>query len=82
MNERDAEALAQVMTECYASTLGCKNLPIRMLVEVPKGPDIADAEIVMLCVKHSPTYVPRGTVIQDKALVSDENLKLFEEIAT
>lgn len=82
MNEKDAAALARVMTECYASERGCKNLPIRMIVEIPKGPDIADAEIVMLCVKHSSTYVPRGRVIQDQALVSDENLKIIGEIST
>lgn len=80
MKPDEAEALARVMTECYASTRGCKKLPVRMVVEIPENdPDGADAEIVMICREHSATYIPRGTVIQDKLLISDENLKMFEE---
>jgi len=79
MKTEDAEKLAQVITECYASTRGCKKLPVRMLVELPKGDDIADAEFVMLCRDHSATYVPTGTVISDQMLLSDENLKKFNE---
>lgn len=78
MNERDADRLAQVMTECYASTRGCQKLPVRMIVEIPEDGD-ADAEIVMICRDHSATYVPRGKVIQDQMLLSDENLKMFQE---
>jgi hypothetical protein len=80
MNEKDADRLAQVMTECYASERGCKRLPVRMVVETPKNdPDGADAEIVMLCREHSATYISRGTVIQDQMLISDDNLTMFAE---
>lgn len=80
MNKRDADRLAQVMTECYASTQGCKKLPVRMVVEIPENdPDGADAEIVMICRDHSATYIPRGKVIQDRTLLSDENLKMFKD---
>jgi hypothetical protein len=81
MNAHDSERLAQVITECYASTQGCERLPVRMVVEIPENdPDGADAEIVMICRAHSATYIPRGKVIQDQMLVSDENLKMFEEL--
>ena len=79
MKDKDANALAKVMTECYQSNMGCRNLPVRMIVEV--GAKDCDAEFVMLCLKHSPTYVPHGTVIQDQQLVTDEaSLKLLESI--
>ena len=79
MNNADAEKMAQMVTECYASTRGCKRLPIRMLIELPAGPDVVDAEMVMLCVDHAATYKPDGKVISDKMLISDENLKMFKE---
>jgi hypothetical protein len=80
MKPEDAELFANEMTQCYASTLGCKKLPVRMIVELPIGPDIADAEFVMLCVDHAATYKPTGTVISDTMLVSDDNLKMIQEI--
>jgi hypothetical protein len=52
-----------------------------MVVELPEnGPGGVDAEIVMICRVHSATYRSRGKVIEDKMLVSDENLKMFEEM--
>jgi hypothetical protein len=80
MKPDEAELLANEMTQCYASTLGCKKLPVRMIVELPSGPDIADAEFVMLCVVHAATYKPTGKVIADQMLVSDENLKVIQDI--
>ena len=80
MDSHDAELLANEITQCYASTLGCKRLPVRMIVELPAGPDIVDAEMVMLCVDHAATYTPTGKVITDQMLVSNENLKTIKEI--
>lgn len=80
MNSRDAALFATEITQCYASTQGCKKLPVRMLVELPSGPDVVDAEMVMLCVDHAATYKPTGKVISDDMLVSDENLKMITEI--
>ena len=80
MDQREAKLLANEMTQCYASTLGCKKLPVRMIVELPSGPDIVDAEMVMLCVDHAATYKPTDRVISDNMLVSDENLKMIQDI--
>lgn len=80
MNSREAELLANEITQCYASSLGCKKLPVRMIVEMPVGPDVVDAEMVMLCVDHAATYKPTGKVIADQMLVSDENLKIIQEM--
>jgi len=81
MKDKDAELLAQAMTECYASTRGCKRLPVRMVAEIPKDrTDGTDAEIVLMCVDHAATYIPRGQVVHDETLLSDENLKMFGEM--
>ena len=80
MKSREAELLAREITQCYASTNGCKKLPVRMIIELPVGPDIVDAEMVMLCVDHAATYKPTGRVISDTMLVSDKHLKLIQEM--
>ena len=82
MKDKDAELLAQAMTECYASTRGCKRLPVRAVVEIPEDRlDGADAEIVLMCIDHAASYVPRGKVVDDHMLVTDEkNLKMLGEL--
>lgn len=67
-----AEAMADQLTHCYASTRGCKKMPVRMLAEVaPEGGGIID--MVMLCEDHAVTYKPEGKVLWDKTL-SDQNI--------
>ena len=77
MDERIAKLMAKLMTECYASEQGCKRIPVRMLTEVVAG-DVADAQIVMLCVDHAAVYKPEGRVIQDQT-ISDEQVKFLVE---
>lgn len=67
-----AEALADQLTHCYASTRGCKKMPVRMLSEIsPEGDGIID--MVMLCEDHAATYKPKGKVLWD-GILSDENI--------
>lgn len=67
-----AEAMADQLTHCYASTRGCKKLPVRTVFEMsPEGGGIID--MVMLCEDHAATYKPEGVVLSDKIL-SDENI--------
>lgn len=80
MKSNEAELLANEITQCYASTNGCKRLPVRMIVELPIGPDIVDAEMVMLCVDHAATYKPTGRVVADQMLVSEKHLQLIQEM--
>jgi len=80
MKEKDAEAFAQAVTECYASERGCNRMPVRVLVEIPVDKlDSTDAEFVLLCADHASTYIPHGKVIQDQILVSDEHLAFFQK---
>ena len=81
MKTQDAELLAHAMTECCFSEKGCDRLPVRMIGEMPtdKSTD-ADVEMILLCVDHAAIYQPRGKVIFDEMLVSDENLKMFTDI--
>ncbi len=72
-----AERMADEMTHCYASTRGCKKLPVRMLVEGEKdNPQLFN--MVMLCVDHAATYRPEGPVMFDQT-VGDENIEVIKK---
>ncbi len=74
-----ANAMADFMTHCYASTKGCKRMPVRVIYEVsPNESGVVD--MVVLCPDHAATYRPEGRVISDAMLAEGDNLKLLNEM--
>ena len=73
-----AEAMADHMTTCYASTRGCKKMPVRMIYEHDKDNEVS---MVMLCVDHAATYKPEGKVLSDTMLAEGEDLELLKSMS-
>lgn len=72
-----AEAIADQLTHCYASTRGCKKMPVRMIYEMSKdGGNMID--MVMLCEDHAVTYRPEGEVLSDTTL-SDDHIETVKQ---
>lgn len=66
-----AEAMADQLTHCWASTKGCKKMPVRMIYETAKDNTV---DMVMLCSDHAAIYQPEGEVISD-TLLGDESTR-------
>ena len=67
-----AEAMADQLTHCYASTQGCKKMPVRFLYEESSEGN-GTIDMVCLCEDHAAIYAPEGRVLSDTTL-SDENI--------